>query len=217
MLARDGYSTIGFVIVIAAAVSFAASWLDSGLAWAVYGMMILFVLFFVYFFRDPDRSVPPGDDLVIAPADGKVVAVTEVEENAYLKQKVKQVSIFLSPLDVHVNRIPVSGTVEYLKYHPGQYLMAFDHRASELNERSDFGVRHRSGTRMMFRQVTGFLARRIVYRLDVGDEVRAGERFGIMKFGSRMDILVPDNVDLQVRKGDYTVGGETILGRIGQR
>lgn len=211
LIARDGYSTIGVVILTAAIISYAASFGGHWTQWIVYGSMLLLVGFIFYFFRDPERRVPEADSLVLSPADGKVVLIKEVEEPAYIGGEALQISIFLSPMDVHVNRIPSHGTVEYLEYHPGIYLMAFDHRSSELNERADFGVRHPSGVKIFFRQITGFLARRIVYHIGVGETVRAGNRFGMMKFGSRMDILLPPRVELRVREGDRTVAGETVL------
>lgn len=217
MLARDGYSTIAIVTLVALVVSFAASFIDHWVVYIVYALMAALVGLIVYFFRDPDRDIPSEENLVISPADGKVVLIQEVDEDVYLEGKAKQISIFLSPLDVHVNRLPATGKVEYVKYHPGKYLMAWDHRASNLNERADFGLLHASGTKIFFRQITGFLARRIVYQLQEGDFVQAGHRFGMMKFGSRMDILVPVNVNIKVNRGDRTVAGETVLGIIGDR
>ena len=168
----------------------------------------------IFFFRDPDRNAPDDENLIISPADGKVVFVKEVEEEVYIKGNATQISIFLSPLNVHVNRNPVSGSLEYVKYHPGEYLMAWTEHASELNERADFGVLHPSQTKIFFRQITGFLARRIVYNIKEGDQLKAGERFGIMKFGSRMDVVVPANVDVKVSAGDTTRAGESIIGVI---
>jgi phosphatidylserine decarboxylase len=131
-----------------------------------------------------------------------------------MNQKATQVSIFLSPLNVHVNRVPFSGDVEYVKYSPGKYLMAWEDHASEQNERAHFGVKHSSGTKILFKQITGFLARRIVYNLEEGTHVTAGDKFGIMKFGSRMDLILPENVDIMVGKGEKTVAGESIIGKI---
>lgn len=214
VFARDGYSTIWVVSAFAILASIAGYFLNHWLSYIIYTAMALLVGFILYFFRDPDRELPDDDNLIIAPADGNIVLIKEVEEGIYLKAKARQVSIFLSPLDVHVNRLPATGTIEYVKYNPGMYLVAWDHRASDLNERADFGIRHPSGIKIFFRQITGFLARRIVYHLSEGDEVKAGRRFGMMKFGSRMDILVPSDVNLQVNEGDRTVAGETIIGII---
>lgn len=214
MIAREGYSTIAITVVISVFVCYGASFISHWSAYVIYGVMILLTALIIFFFRDPERSIPEDENLVIAPADGKIVKIDEVDEDVYLNSRARQVSIFLSPLDVHVNRVPATGKIEYVKYHPGAYLMAWDHRASEMNERADFGLMHPSQHRIFFRQITGFLARRIVYRLNRGDEVKAGDRFGMMKFGSRMDILVPLSVEIHVREGERTVGGETVLGTI---
>lgn len=215
MFARDGYSTIFVTIVFALIVSGVAHYLEPHwTAYILYTAMALLVAFILFFFRDPDREITRGDNHVLSPADGNIVQIKDVEENRYIKGPAKQISIFLSPLDVHVNRLPASGIIEYLEYEPGIFMVAYDHRASELNERADFGIKHPSGTKIFFRQITGFLARRIVYHLEVGDQVKAGERFGMMKFGSRMDILVPAGVELNVLEGEKAVAGETILATI---
>ena len=214
MLAKEGFPTItvvfGFSLIVIYALSFAPEWLG----YIIYPLLAVLCGLVLYFFRDPDRITPDDDSLIISPADGKVVLIQNVDENEYVGEPVTQVSIFLSPLNVHVNRNPVSGKLEYVKYYPGKYLMAWEDHASEMNERAHFGVRHTSGMKMMFKQITGFMARRIVYNIDEGDTIKAGERFGIMKFGSRMDLLLPKNVDIQVQIGDKTVAGESIIGKI---
>lgn len=215
MIAREGYSNIAAVLLFGIAISVLAGlYINHWLAYPVYAAALLLAIFILFFFRDPDRNTPDNDSLIIAPADGKVVQVREVTEDVYIKGRATQISIFLSPLNVHVNRLPASGTIEYVKYHPGVYLMAWDERASSMNERADFGLKHRSGIKIFFRQITGFLARRIVYHINEAEQVKAGDRFGIMKFGSRMDVLLPDGVDVQVKEGDSTVAGESILGKI---
>jgi len=215
MIAREGYSNIAFVVVFGIAISilgglYIEHWIVNG----IYALSLALVVFILFFFRDPDRETPDDDSLIISPADGKVVMVKEVDEDIYMKSKAIQISIFLSPLNVHVNRVPASGTIEYVKYHPGVYLMAWDERASSMNERADFGLKLNSGVKVFFRQITGFLARRIVYSITEQDEVKAGSRFGMMKFGSRMDVLVPGEVEVSVKEGDRTVAGESVLGRI---
>lgn len=190
------------------------TFLDHWFSYVIYTIFAILWGIVIYFFRDPERTAPSGQNLIISPADGKVVLVKEIEEEVYLKDKATQISIFLSPLNVHVNRNPVSGKLEYLKYHPGKYLMAWDPNASVENERADFGVLHPSGTKFFFKQITGFLARRIVYHIKEGDELVAGERFGMMKFGSRMDIIVPGNVEIHVKEGDRTWAGQSVLGEI---
>ncbi|MGD8426193.1 MAG: phosphatidylserine decarboxylase family protein [Balneolaceae bacterium] len=214
MFARDGYTTIFVTVIFALLVSAGAYYMDHWTSYLIYAAMILLVAFILFFFRDPDREIPPGENIILSPADGDIVLIKEVRENRYIKGPAKQISIFLSPLNVHVNRLPVSGILEYLEYEPGIFLVAYDHRASDLNERADFGVRHVSGTKIFFRQITGFLARRIVYHIKKGDQLKAGERFGMMKFGSRMDILVPADIELNISEGDKAVAGETILATI---
>jgi len=214
MIAREGYPTILIVLILAFAGGWAASLLPDLFTVAIQFLLMLLAGLVIYFFRDPDRETPPGDDLVISPADGKVVQIRQVTENTYIKGPVTQVSIFLSPLDVHVNRVPLSGKLEQVSYFPGTYKMAWEESASELNERAHFGVLHESGTKILFKQITGFLARRIVYHIQEGDNIRAGERFGIMKFGSRMDLLLPPDVEILVKEGDRTVAGESVVGII---
>jgi phosphatidylserine decarboxylase len=213
-IAKDGYSNIIGAVVLALVLAVIGFLIGGFSAYILYAVAFLFVVSITLFFRDPDRNIPDDENLILSPADGKIVSIQEVEEPIYIKGKATQISIFLSPLDVHVNRLPAGGTIEYVKYNPGVYLMAWDHRASSMNERADFGILHPSGTKVFFRQITGFMARRIVYRVKEGDEVKAGDRFGIMKFGSRMDIIVPVEVEVRVEEGDRMVGGETVLGRI---
>jgi phosphatidylserine decarboxylase len=168
--------------------------------------------FFLYFFRDPDRRTPADPDAVIAPADGRVLVAGEVTTAVVPEGDWQQISIFLSPLDVHVNRAPVSGRVTRVEYSPGRFLPAYKPDVSE-NERCEVWVEH-DGRTVVFRQVVGFLARRVVCRLEPGMTVEAGARFGIMKFGSRMDVFVPRSAALLVRVDDRVVGGETILARL---
>ncbi|MEX0601100.1 MAG: phosphatidylserine decarboxylase family protein [Rhodothermales bacterium] len=218
MFAREGYALIGAAAVIAALLIVIG--LQFSVAWRyVFITLGAFVLAFtLYFFRDPGRTPPSEAEdgmLVLAPADGKVVVVAEdVHEPLYLKGRARQVSIFLSPLNVHVNRIPTDGIVEHVNYVSGDYLVAWHPKASEMNERSEIGVRHPSGARVLFKQIAGAVARRIVYHVQEGDSVRAGERFGIVKFGSRMDVLVPPHVEIVIEEGDRVRAGETIIGRI---
>jgi phosphatidylserine decarboxylase len=178
--------------------------------------IILFIFAFV-FFRDPDRIVPEkaksDDSYIIAPADGKVVAIVEEVEKDYLQNLSIRISIFLSPLDVHVNRSPVNGIVEYYKYFPGDYLVAYHPKSSELNEHSKIGVITSHG-KVAFKQIVGILARRIVCEVKVGDTLNIGQRFGMMKFGSRMDIFLPLGTEFSVKVGESVVAGETIIAKM---
>lgn len=215
MFAREGYFSMALAVIITVLVfALTSLYITHWIAYPIYIIVGVCCGIVIYFFRDPERTTPQGDSLIISPADGVVVLVKEYQEDIYIKDKATQISIFLSPLDVHVNRNPISGKLEYLKYHPGKYLMAWNEHASDLNERADFGVLHPTGTKFFFKQITGFLARRIVYHIKKGDDLVAGERFGMMKFGSRMDVIVPSNVEVKVKEGDRTIAGESIIGEI---
>ncbi len=216
MIAREGYSVVFTVTAISVVLFVIGFWAGGIFSYILGALAILSFLFTLYFFREPKRTPPANADanLLIAPADGKVIQIIDVHDDKYLKGPCRQISIFLSPLDVHVNYVPIAGDIEYVKYYPGQYLVAWHEKASELNERSEFGVKHQNGTKILFRQITGYVARRIVYSLEEGQKVTAGQKFGMMKFGSRMDILVPANVKLQIREGDRTVAVESIMGVI---
>ena len=175
------------------------------------GIAAIICLFHFYFFRDPERKIPIGNELILSPADGKVVLIEEVEEPYYFKSKVRKVSIFLSVLDVHVNRIPVSGKIEFFKYIKGKFLVAFADKASEVNEQSVIGIKHQKG-KILFKQIAGIIARRIVYRIKEDQIVIAGDRFGMIRYGSRVDMFFPENVVLKVSLHDQVYGGETIIG-----
>lgn len=200
----------GFPFIAAAAVPAA------GLAAARrYGWATSFALlggFFAYFFRDPERQVPEGQGLVVSPADGRVMVAGPADEHTAPPGEWTQVVIFLSPLDVHINRSPVEGRVTRIKYRPGRFLPAYDPRANE-NELNEIWV-DVNGTPVVFRQVVGVLARRIVCRIEEGQHLRLGERIGLMKFGSRMDVFFPRGTPLEVRVGQSVIGGETILARL---
>ncbi len=216
MLAPEGRNLIAGT-GLAAAGAIVLSLLFGGLAWALAVLAWAAFGFTLWFFRDPPRTVPAAaaqGDLILAPADGKVIEIVEEEEPLFVGGPARRLSIFLSPLNVHVNRTPCDGTVEHVRYVPGEYLVAWHPKASEKNERSEIGVRHPSGTPVLFKQIAGAVARRIVFYLKEGDAVRAGDRYGIVKFGSRMDVVVPPDVQFAVRPGQRTVAGETIIGRL---
>jgi phosphatidylserine decarboxylase len=211
MITKYGYVTLGIIAVICFLVLAVGFLLNNiYLKYLFIFLPLIFLAFSINFFRDPDRKSPQGDNIVLSPADGKVLFVKEVLENRFIKGKSKQVSIFMSPLNVHVNRIPISGKVDYLKYHEGKFIAAFEDKASDENERSEFGISSKYG-KIFFTQVAGFVARRIVYELKQGDEVTAGERFGMIKFGSRVDVIVPFDWNEKIKKDDVVTAGETIL------
>ena len=180
-------------------------------------MSMLLYLFTFWFFRDPDRTLPQeainDSSIIISPADGLITEIVEEKEKHYLQDSSIRITIFLSPLDVHVNRIPVSGKVEFYNYNPGKYIIANHPKASELNEQSQIGVSTPYG-KVFFKQIVGVVARRLVCDLKVGDSIKVGDRFGMMKFGSRMDIAVSPKTKIYVKIGDKVVAGETIIAKL---
>ncbi len=212
MITRYGYDVVGVVVVLCL-VGFLISWflLDArAMKGSVAVVSLIVLVFTLFFFRDPERTAPEGSDLVVAPADGKVLFVRDVTDDEYLHGAAIQVSIFMSPLNVHVNRFPVSGTVEYFRHFPGEHMVAFDEKASVRNERTHIGIAHPRG-HVLFKQIAGFVARRIVAEVHEGDTAVAGARFGMIKFGSRVDVILPRSVSVRVKAGDRTVAGETVL------
>ncbi len=212
MITKYGYDVVAVVVFIVVVGSLLSWWLiDSRtLKLLLVGIFAVVLLFTLYFFRDPDRVPPAGENLVLAPADGKVILIRDVEDDEYLKGPATQVSIFMSPLNVHVNRFPISGTVRYFRYFPGEFLVAFDDKSSLRNERTHIGVEN-GVTKVLFKQIAGFVARRIVAPVKEGDRAVAGERFGMIRFGSRVDVLVPKTLTVKVHVGETTVAGETVL------
>jgi phosphatidylserine decarboxylase len=175
---------------------------------------LVFFLIVLQFFRNPSRNTPINPKHIIAPADGKVVVIEEVEESEYFKGKRKQISIFMSPFNVHVNRMPASGSISYFKYHPGKYLVAWHPKSSTENERTTVVVKTQNGTEVLFRQIAGALARRIKWYVKEGDKLDQGQEFGFIKFGSRVDIFVPMDATVAAKINDVTTGGETVIAEL---
>jgi phosphatidylserine decarboxylase len=214
---KEGYTTIAvsvlFIFVINALVEYKFGdvlWLR----WFVYILSFALFITVLQFFRNPSRVFASGDNLVICPADGKVVVIEETEEGEYFKDKRLQVSIFMSPINVHINRNPISGVVKFFKYHPGKYLAAWNPKSSTENERTTTVVEHRNGTPVLFRQIAGALARRIVWYIKEGDQVVQTEQFGFIKFGSRVDIFLPIGTDVKLVMGQVVKGGITVLAEL---
>ena len=172
---------------------------------------IILYLIVLQFFRSPTRHTNINPLHVIAPVDGKVVVIEEVEETEYLKTRCIQVSIFMSPINVHVNRNPIAGVVEFFKYHPGKFLVAWHPKSSTENERTTVVVRRENGVKVLFRQIAGALAKRIVWYVKEGDRVQQGSEFGFIKFGSRVDIYLPLGTKIDCKLNDVTTGGETVI------
>ena len=198
----------GVPFILGALVPAALLFAVQRLAWAL--PLALLGGLFAFFFRDPDRHPPADPRAVVAPADGQVLHAGDAEPGVAPPGEWQQVSIFLSPLDVHVNRVPVSGRVTRVVYRPGRFLPAYRENAATKNEQNEVWIDH-AGQTVICRQIVGILARRVVCRIAAGVEVQAGDRFGIMKFGSRIEVFTPRSAALRVTAGDAVRGGETIL------
>jgi phosphatidylserine decarboxylase len=204
-LAPEGYPFIAVFLGLTVLVAFFTPW----------GALLPLVLtlFMLYFFRDPERTAPGGGDIFVSPADGKVILIEKVFEEKFLKSEALEVSIFMSPLNVHVNRAPCDGAVESVVHTPGKFLSAFKHEASLQNENIAMLMNTKYG-KVLVRQVAGFLARRAVCRVNPGASLVKGERYGIIKFSSRLDIYLPVNTKIKVKLGDRVKAGESVIGEL---
>ena len=215
MLHKEGKATIFITLVVLFALNFGLSY--SGMPWLINTGLILSLVFLVIilqFFRNPSVTVAQNEKQVISPADGKVVVIEEVEETEYFKDRRIQVSVFMSPFNVHVNRNPISGVVKYFKYHKGLYLVAYHPKSSTENERSTIVLENRSGQAILFRQIAGMLAKRLVYYLTEGQQVKQGAEMGFIKFGSRVDVFLPLNADVKVQLNEKVKGGVSVLAEL---
>ncbi len=206
-IAKEGYPFIalfGFITLVFAL-----------LGWPCLTIQLLaLTLFSVYFFRNPERVIPEGDNLVVAPADGKVIFVGEVDEERYFNQRVTKVSIFMSVFNVHVNRVPCDGKVVDMYYNKGEFVNASYDKASKSNEQAGILLETPGGSKILFVQIAGLIARRIVTYPIIGDVLQRGARYGLIRFGSRVDIYFPTNADVTITLGEKTVAGETVLGTL---
>ena len=216
---KEGYKIIG----VSGVICLLLWWLfyhllvhdaNISLLWFSAVVLLLFWFFIVAFFREPRRVRIHDADLVFAPCDGRVVVTEVVSENEYLKEEMLQISIFMSITNVHMNWVPVGGTVEYFKYHPGSFLVAWHPKSSTENERTTTVVKMASGQKVLFRQIAGLIARRIISYMKVGAPVEQNSVCGFIKFGSRVDVLVPKNSELLVEIGDPVVGSQTPIARL---
>lgn len=203
-----GFDRAGWPFIVAALIVALVVGLWLGRVWAL--PFVLLSGFFLFFFRDPDRRIPAGAHLVVSPADGRVMMVGDPPFAGAPPGDWQLISVFLSPMDVHVNRAPVDARVLRVDYHPGKFLPAYKTEAGTHNEWTEVWF-DANGSIVVCRQIVGILARRIVTRLEVGQQVTRGERFGVMKFGSRIDLFLPRSARLSVKAGDRVVGGESIL------
>lgn len=211
--AREGYPFAGASLLLAGA-CWAGVWMGEGggvlkgTAW----ILSAGAVFVLWFFRDPDPSLPSDADLVVAPGQGKIVAIQDVEEHTFMAGPARKISIFLSVFDVHVQRAPVSGTVEFQAYDPGKYVAAWLEKASDDNEQASLGIATEKG-RVLVRQIAGLIARRIITDASEGDSVERGKRFGLIRFGSRVDLFVPMHWEVLCAVGDKVRVGTTVIAR----
>ena len=211
--AKEGIAFIVIAAVIALAAYAAALTRRSWPLWLLAFVLTLVALWVAYFFRDPERLGARGDQFVIAPADGKVVMITEVDEPTFVHGRAKRVSIFMNVFNVHVNRYPVSGTVRYVHRNPGKFLNAVTEQSSLENEQTSVGLES-GGHRILVRQIAGLIARRIHTYSREGERVEQGERMGLIRFGSRVDVFVPPGSSITVKVGDTTVAGTTVIAEL---
>ncbi len=212
---KEGIPSLIITLIVVAIINFCTLQFCSSYAiivWLGYALSTFLLITILQFFRNPARSIIINENNIIAPADGKIVVIEEVTENEYFKDKRIQVSIFMSPINVHINRYPISGIVKYSKYHPGLFLVAWHPKSSTDNERTTIVVENKNGQSVLFRQIAGALARRIVNYAKEGDNATQGNEFGFIKFGSRVDLLLPLNVKINVALEQKVVGRQTIIG-----
>lgn len=214
MIAREGILFIGIGAVLTIAFIFASLRYDSKFLFGSSIVLAILTIFVAFFFRDPDRTISAAANELVAPADGKIVQILELDNHPFIGGPAIQVSIFLNVFDVHINRVPSGGTIDYVKYNPGKFLVASEDKASEVNEQTEIGMTTSDGTRLVFKQIAGLIARRIVCTLNESDNVEKGERCGMIKFGSRTDLIVPRGTEIAVKLGQRVKGGETIMARL---
>jgi phosphatidylserine decarboxylase len=211
---KEGYDTIAVALLLVFVADALVHYYLPGyswLQWIIYFVSFVFFMIILQFFRSPETITPVNSKHLICPADGKVVVIEETTETEFLKDKRIQVSIFMSPINVHINRHPVSGVVKFFKYHPGKFLFAWDPKSSTDNERTTVVVETNAGVPVLFRQIAGALARRIVWYVKEGDAAKQGEQFGFIKFGSRVDVFLPLGTKINVELGQKVTGGITVL------
>jgi phosphatidylserine decarboxylase len=211
--AREGLLFIGIAAVIAAsAFGFAISRRSWGL-WLAAFVLLLLALWVAYFFRDPERVGERGPSLIVAPADGKLIMITEVDEPAFMQGRAVRLSIFMNVFNVHVNRYPIDGVVRYIHYNKGKFFNAATDKSSLENEQMSVGI-EAAPRRVLVRQIAGLIARRIVTYSKLGEQVKQGDRMGIIRFGSRVDVFLPPGSTIRAKLGDMTTAGVTVLGEL---
>lgn len=216
---KEGYTSIAlcvlFIFVVNAIIQFYYPDAHT-LRWIVYILSFALFIIILQFFRSPHFHINIDEAQVLCPADGKVVVIEETEESEFLKDRRIQISVFMSPINVHVNRNPIAGVVKYFRYHPGKYLVAWHPKSSTENERTTIVIENSKGIPVLFRQIAGAMARRIVWYVKEGDKVDQGAQFGFIKFGSRVDVFLPLGTKINVGLGEVVKGGRTVLATLAE-
>lgn len=214
MIAKEGipFILIGLLLTLVS-IWAGTRWNSTGL-WAASTILAVLTVFVTFFFRDPERACASDPGLVVSPADGTVLSIDTLSNHPVTGPNTIKMSIFLSVMNVHVNRVPITGTVDYVKYVPGKFRAAFVDKASEDNEHTEIGMSDVQNRKVVFKQIAGLIARRIVCKIKEHDSLQIGQRFGLIRFGSRMDIFLPAGSTMNVKKGDKTRGGETIIAQL---
>lgn len=215
MIHNEGIAIIALTLISSVILYFALSYIlpHNWMRWFLFIIILTFNFLVLWFFRNPDRNIVESNSTeILAPADGKLVAIENMVEEEYFNREVTKLSIFMSPLNVHVNRVPMNGRVSYQKYHPGKYLVAWHPKSSTLNERNTVVIENKYGE-ILLRQIAGAVARRIVCYTEIGRDVKQGEDLGFIKFGSRVDVFIPTHLVPKVSIGDKIVGNRTVLAR----
>jgi len=211
---KEGYTSLAlcilFIFVLNAVIQFYLPGAHT-LKWIIYILSFVLFIIVLQFFRSPTLTIDGDETQVLCPADGKVVVIEEADETEFFKERRIQLSVFMSPINVHINRNPISGIVKYFKYNPGKYLVAWHPKSSTENERTTIVIENSAGVAVLFRQIAGALARRIVWYVKEGDEVVQGNQFGFIKFGSRVDVFLPLGSEIKVELGQVVKGGRTVL------
>lgn len=213
---KEGYTSLALAILFIAVLNVLVKWFvpnNPFVSWFAYLLSLFVFVAILQFFRKPRISILKNEKHVLSPAEGKVVVIEEVMETEYFNDKRIQVSIFMSPTNVHINRNPISGIVKYFKYHPGKYLVAWHPKSSTENERTTVVIEG-DGVEILFRQIAGALARRIVWYIDEGKQVEQGDEFGFIKFGSRVDVFLPLGTQINVKLGDKVKGGTSVIAEL---
>ncbi len=216
---KEGYTSIALTVLVIFVLNAVVQFYFPSahvVKWFIYILSGALFLIILQFFRSPKIRIDLDEKVVLCPADGKVVVIEETEESEFLKDKRIQISVFMSPINVHVNRNPIGGVVSYFKYHKGKYLVAWHPKSSTENERTTIAVQNKNGVTVLFRQIAGALARRIVWYVKEGDQVEQGSQFGFIKFGSRVDVFLPLGTKINVEIGEVVKGGRTVLAELAE-